>query len=349
VIAKIRSLRKSIPMRSFKFITAAFALSLCVAVTLPGQTTVSTVPVGFYTLTAPAGRTSAFAMSLDNLSNFQGAVSAVTTNTIQTTNAGWNNNAYGDFTNNPHIVRMLTGTSAGRQFQIASNTADTLTLNASNVNSGVAVGDSYAILPVDTLSSIFGGTGLYMDPDPNKADNVLVRGTLSFRTYFHNGQHFLIAGDTQMVSQDTAAILPEQGFLIVRRSTTPQGQAATALTLTRVGSVPASRLKTDLPANRTTPLPNRFPVDTTLGALGLQSVPGWLPHASDAAQADNVQIRSTLSWQTFYFDNSHWVLAGDTGHTSQDSKSIPIGTLMLVTRRPGANITFDQTLPYSLN
>jgi uncharacterized protein (TIGR02597 family) len=335
-------------MRPFHSLSAAFLVSLCLAAASPAQ--VSTIPVGFYTLNAAAGRTSAFAMSLDNLSKFNGAVSAVTSNTIQTTGAAWQTNAYGDFANNPHIVRILTGSTAGRQFKINSNTNDTLTLSATNLNAGITPGDTYAILPVDTLASIFGADGgaLYKDPDPNKADNILIRSTLSFRTYFHNGQHFLLAGDTQMVMQDTTAILPEQGLLLVRRATTPQGQAGTAYTLTRVGVVPSSRLKTDLPANRTTPLPNRFPLDTTLAALHLESDPAWIRHASDAQQADNVLIRSSLSWRTYYFDNQHWVLAGDTSHTSQDTTSIPIGTLMLVTRRPGTDITLDQTLPYTL-
>lgn len=303
--------------------------------------TATTDPVGFTTFTVPAGSIRALSRPLDEIAKYAAAVSSRTTNTITTTSAGWTANAYGPFASNPHLIRVLSGTSKGQQFRIASNTTDTLTLTTTvDLSTIIANNDRYEILPVPTLASVFGqtGTGLVTNSDPAQADNVQIRGTTAWITYYNDGANWLRQGPGT-ISNNTA-ILPENGFVLVRRG-------GTAYTFTNVGAVPVTNLKTDLPANRTTSLSNRFPVVTNLVGLGLQSLPGWNAN-SDPTLADNVLIRGTTAWITYYYQDATngWIRQGP--QTPNQNPTIGVGTSVVIVRRGGADITLDQALPYSL-
>src|SRR5438874_1049418 len=114
---------------------------LCLATTLAARTeaAVNTPPVGFITITIPAGRTQSVSMPLQNSPILNAAVSSLTASTITTLNAGWSTTAFGPYATNPCVLRFTSGTSKGRHFKVASNTTDTLTLNTAVDLTTVAV------------------------------------------------------------------------------------------------------------------------------------------------------------------------------------------------------------------
>jgi len=340
-------------MRSFTSLTltllSAFATSLTAQ-------TVSTVPVGFNTVTVAANSVAALGVPFDRVAKFAAAVSSRTSTTLTTTGAGWtpsspaNANSFGPFSGtgeNPHVVLMKTGASTGKRFIIDSNTADTLTITtAGDLTTLIANGDSYQIIPCHTLSSLFGtdGAGLNVGNTASTVDNVQIRESGAWLTYFHtaNPSGFWARVGGGATNFNNHPILPEQGFLLVRR--------AGSFNFTGLGVVPSTNLLTDFPAAAVTHFANRFPVDTTLAGLGLHSNAAW-KSANSAGSADQVLIRNASGgWDTYFHTtgvSGFWAKIGG-GATNFDTFAIPIGTSMLVVRLPGTNFTLTQTLPYTL-
>lgn len=310
---------------------------------------VTTDPVGFNTVNVNAHSVRALSLPLDTPAAFSGPVSSRTSTTITTANAGWTTDAYGPFAAKPHVIRLLSGNNAGRQYRIASNTADTLTLTPGtgvDLTSIIANGDRYAIIPVATLASVFGatGSGLNTSSDPAIADNVLLRVGTAWITYYNDGTQWLRQGTGS--ASNTVALLPEQGFLFARKA------GSTTMPFTVTGAVPTTTLVTDLGANRTISFANRFPVKLDLvgtpgspTALNLHLLNGWNANA-DPQLADNVLLRVGASWITYYYDGSNWLrqAAGDT----PQNPMIGPGTSVLIVRRGGSDVTLTQTLPYTL-
>src|SRR4029077_2109103 len=101
--------------------------------------------------------------------------------------------------------------------------------------------------------------------------------------------------------------------------------------------------------NKITIFGNRFPVATSLTgasppALNLQNLAGWNANA-DPTLADNLLLRGTNGWLTFYYDGTQWLRQGGSG---AQNPTIGIGTAMVIVRRAGSTVTVPQTIPYSL-
>lgn len=331
--------------RSLFFVAISAGLAIC---TSAFAQTVATDPVGFTSTTVSANTVKALSLPFNKSPDYAAAVSTVTSTTIQTTGAGWGTNAFAPFSSNPHLIRMVSGAAIGRQFRIASHTADTLTLLAGSDLTGVAAGDRYQIFASDTLGSLFGiasPSGLNTNTDSSVADNVLLRVGSAWITYYNDGTQWLRQGPDTL--SNTVAVTPEQGFLFVRR--------AGSYTFTALGAVPTTNLKTDFAVNTVTSFGNRFPVDTSLTGLGLDTTPGWNKNA-DPGVADNVLIRVGSAWITYYYDPSQggptngnpgsWVRQGPG--TINQNPAISIGTSVLVLHRSGSLLTVNQPLPYTL-
>jgi uncharacterized protein (TIGR02597 family) len=306
---------------------------------------VATDPVGFTTTTVQSGTIAALGMPFDRVADFQGAVSSRTATTITTTSAGFG--TFGPFASSPHAVLMISGANTGRRFLIDSNTTDTLTITTGgDLTTQIADGDTYKIIPCHTLASLFGtdGAGLNVSNSAASADNVQLREGGAWLTYFHtaNPGGFWAKVGGGATNFNNHAILPEQALLLVRR---PSSDFA----FTGTGAVPITNLKTDFPANAVTSFANRFPTDTTLVALGLHLVPSWIS-SNSANSADQVLIRTGGAWLTYFHTAGgagFWAKVGG-GATNFDNTAIPIGTSVLIVRRPGTDITLTQTLPYTL-
>ena len=324
------------------FATASALGGSIFAISLRAQTTVTTDPVGFTSVTVPSGAVRALSLPLNNFPDCTAAVSAVTNKTISTANAAWTADAYGPFSTKPHVVRFLSGDLQGYQFRIDSNTSDTLTLatNGVDVTTAIKVGERYSILPVATLQSLFGASAasLTRSTDSRQADNVLIRGSCGWVTYYNDGVQWLHEGGpttaTGAPPDNATALLPEFGFLFVRRGNTSYEFAV-------VGAVPTTKLVTDLPSNETL-LANRFPVAIKLSDLGLAQLTAWKT-SSNPSSADKVRIRGSLGWLTYYFDGADWRREGPN---TIENPTIPLGGALLVLQRTGADTRLDEPLPY---
>lgn len=313
---------------------------------------VTTNPVGFNTITIQPNTIRALALPIDNIPAFTGPVSSRTATTIDTTNANFTV-SYGPFSTNPHVIRVLSGASQGRQFRIASNDTDTLTLTPGtgvDLTTLIADGDRYEILAVETLGTLFGTAspaGLNTG-GAGTADNVILREGTAYNTYFNDGTNWL-GTSTGGTIQNNRPILPEQGFLFVRRAGTRS--------FTVTGAVPITKLVTDFPASRTTLFANRFPLNYKLtpdGAtnpptpgINFQAAANWNSNANFNL-ADFVQIRSGATYNTFYHNGSVWLRQGQEQLGAQNP-TIGAGTSVVVTRRAGNPVVLDQALPYSVN
>lgn len=302
------------------------------------QTQVATAPVGFTTVIIPASEMRALSLPLTNFPVFSGIVSALSGSMIQTLNANWSN-SFGPFELNPHVIRFRSGANTGGQFKILSNTQDTLTLQAGDneIAATLSAGDRYDILPVATLQSLFGSNApaLTHNMDSSLADNVLLRGAFGWLVYYNNGSQWLRQG-AGYASQNNVAILPERGFLLVRR-----GHMQLAFTVT--GPVPRTNLRTQLPAGQLTTFANRFPADLRLSDLKLDQLPEWVAN-STALAADSVLIFENSDWRTYYHNGVDW-LNGDIGLVPQNP-IIALGTSVLVVRQPGTDVSLHQAPPY---
>jgi len=298
-------------------------------------------PVGVMQFTVNAGESKPLSLPVSETYLFGGAVSFVSAASITNTGANWGANAFGPIATNPHLVRFTTGSATGRHYRIASHTADTLTLqtNGTDLTSLVVATDRFEIVPADTLAGLFGANagaaGVTTGTNSQTVDNVLVRGTSGWLTYYNDGTNWLRAGSSG--SQNNTIIPPESGFVFVRRGATP-------FNFTLSGEAPITNLVTELPAGRTVLGANRFPVDTTLNALGLHTTPGWLK-GSDANAVDNVLISAGGTWQTYFHDNTNWLLVGNA---APQNPTIAAGSSIIIVKRPGSTATVNQVRPYSL-
>jgi uncharacterized protein (TIGR02597 family) len=327
-------------------LTVAGLMTALTAQESRGQTTVATNPVGYVNITATSGETTAMSIPLQGSAAFTGTVSSVTyasgSSTVTSSSADWTT-TYGPFSSNPYIMQMLSGSSTGEYFVIASNTTTSLSVSGTNLTSQIAVGDQFSIVPLDTLGSLFGTnaatTGFNVGTNPATVDNVVLRGAFGWITYYNNGTNWLRQGDGTGSSQNSVPLYPEQGMLIVR-------QPSSNLVLTVLGNVPTTALQTNLPAGATTFLANRFPVDTSIGGLGLNTYSQWNA-GTNPSTCDNLVIRGVFGWLTYYYNGSTWLRQGDGTGSPQSTTDIPTGSSILIVRQSGSTLPLNQALPYT--
>ena len=351
--------KKSLHMnRSVSLICLAAILALVSSVSAQS---VTTIPVGFTTAAVTAAAdvnnpaSTVISVPFYAPASFVGGVSTVdSSNQLSITGAAF---TPGQYAATPFLARLKSGASTGRFFIVSGNTATQLTLDTttagytlttgapSTTQAQVVAGDSVEILPANTLSSLFGSTAgtvpFQQGSSASLADNVYLFNGSSWEVCFYNGTHWRQVANLN--NQDNKIVLPDRGIFLIRRGTG-------VLNLTFLGTVPSTTERTDLTGPGSTFKSNRFPVDTTLGALALQNLPSWQSNAS-ASLADNVYLWEGANWGVYFYNNttSHWRRVSNLNN--QDTKAVPLGTAMFVIRQSaaaGSTSTFTQVLPYTL-
>ena len=337
-----------------------FALTTTIALlAVPAfaQTTATTVPVGFITVSIQAAnppsvpeQSAAFAVPLYNSADFQGAVASVTATTI---NFSGTPLTAGQFDQpaavaTPRAVRVKTAAnpaSVGLLFLVSLNTANQVTVtNAPNLTAILAANDTVEIVRVNTFGSVFGTTTPILYPNSNLtlADNVYILsknlGADLWQNYYHNGTNWRRSGSG--ANQNNAIIYPDEGVFIIHRGTS-------AVSLTVMGTVPSTAEQTDLFGAGSTFLANRFPSDLQLQNSGIHTSAGWVNN-SDINAADKVYIWNTglQSWQTFYHNGTNWRRSGSGAN--QNTTLIGSGTGVVISRSAATGSALTQALPYSL-
>jgi uncharacterized protein (TIGR02597 family) len=321
-------------------VAAALISTLCA--TASAQSTATTDPVGFFTLSVPAGPVNrVLSVPLYRPAVYTSVATAVTATTCNLSAANFGTGGgQTDVTTLPHLLRIKTGTQTGRFFAISAASGDqvTVTITGPALNTFLSVNDSCEIFPASTLGSVFGtstpATGIQTNSSSTLADNFLIWNGSAWLTYFHNGANWRRVGSLQ--NQNNAIIYPDEGMFVVHIGTNPINVAVT-------GTVPTTTERTDLATSSF--IPNRFPVDISLLNLGLHTSPNWTSGAT-ANVADTVSVWTGSAWLNYFYNGSNWKRTGSLG--SQDGTMISAGTAVFVSRLNATESTLTQTLPYVL-
>ncbi len=231
-----------------------------------GQTTATTDPVGFNTITALGNSDTRFSVPLHRASSFQGLVQSVSGNVITVQGLpGWTLNqfVYASGTQaNTYYVEITSGSKIGMFYTVTANSADSGTANTSSLTvdlngdatftSLVSAGVSLKVIPYSTLSTIFPSqTGIttttsitgsppatwILLPDISSPGTDLAAASIY---YYYSGSNFggagwrkLGGGITSIKNDDTIA---PDAFVIIRQN----GVSSDAV-LSATGIVPTTK------------------------------------------------------------------------------------------------------------
>jgi uncharacterized protein (TIGR02597 family) len=305
--------------------------------------TVTTVPVGVMTYAIPAGTPAAPSLTAISFQLYDqtppsqgignGIIGAITLNTatlrteITVTDANWISGALAS-SSAPYLIRITSGASSGKFFQVTANTSTNLTIPGVNQSgSGFAVGDSFQLIAAETLASFFtGSNALIGGTSASTSDIVYLFEGGSWVGYYRNTstatpQWLKAVG--RSANSDNIILHPEKGFVIQRKSA--------ALNLVLSGVVPNDNFNAPIMNSGSTVTNSGFPVDYKLGTLGLESKLGLIKNAS-ASNADLVSIFQGGSWVSYYHTGSVWKKS--VGRSSDEgSVLIAAGTPIIITKR----------------
>lgn len=311
-----------------------------------GPTAFYTVPVGLLKVAIAAGTpaapvTTVFGVALDDATAPSagiraGRIESFTATTLTNNAGGWTGNLANPAA--PWAVRITSGASAGKLLDVAANTPTTLTLSGADLTAlGLVAGtDTFELVAMDTLGTLFGSNTLLGGTSAATADNVQVRSGASWLVYFYDtnlGCWRRTIGPA--TNSNNVLIRPGTGVQIVRRGP--------ALALTFTGRVPATAFRTTINNASSTVIHAGFPTSTSLGALAVQTLlPGW-------SAADTVSLFNGTAWVSYSFNGTSWQPATGAPANS-DALAIPAGALLTIQRPGAAAGTTDlvRLLPYSL-
>jgi hypothetical protein len=324
-------------------------------------------PVGFLTLTVPAGQTRSFSIPFDAaVSSRQassGRLTGVGTNFLEVATANWSPGVFSKVAE-PYFVRLISGSHAGRVLRIVQpdNTATRLYVAAdetgdlTTLDLAVGVnGTAFEIILGDTLATFFGPATVGGQPvvqgaaNPNGADIVQLWGGAAWLNFYYNTTWKRWARDTDIEdtavnpSRDHVLLRGDRGMMITRRGTTDL-----VLSLEGRVLVTPQRSAHARSGAALTFLATMQPTDTTLGELALQSQSrsvAWRS-AANPTEADQVLVWNGAAWYAFFFNSTagHWQLSGDP--TNRDAYVIRAGTPVFVQRMTEAHSAADKTLTF---
>lgn len=320
-------------------------------------------PVGGMTITVPAGQTRSVALPIYDQPVGSGAivgrVTAVGTNYIDVTGAGWTPGAFSNVAT-PYYLRFTSGPAAGRVMPVSStaNTESRVFVNNDGVSltlsGGPVAGDAYEIVLADTLNSLFGAAGLQGGDSYLTADNVQVWGGAAWLVFYYNTSRsrWELSTDTSVTpARDNFVLRPDRGVMIARRSSSEFKMYVT-------GRVPGVGAKHFHAWPGVTFVSLGVPVSVTLGDLALQTrLSGWQSGVTSSAlsNADLIQVWGGAAWLIFYYNSerSRWELNTDSASTPSRNTFVVQAGRPIMIRRLGS--TADQTqklielpMPYSL-
>lgn len=345
---------------SLQFRILSVAILCSIAPSLKAQTTATTTPVGFVTVTIPAATNAttpsnrALSFPLYKAADFVGAVASVdSVNQFTLTGAAWTAGQFAVSTA-PRFVRIKTGTNTGKFFLVTANTTNQLTVDLtgsgvtalSTILTTTPTADTCEVLPANTIGSVFGNASnppvLLAGATSDVADNVLLwNGTTGvWDKYFWTGTIWKRTGG---VDRSNVVIYPDDGVFVVHRT-------LASVSLNIMGTVPSTNEQSGVSSSGATFLANRFPIDTTLGALGLQNIPGWVAGGtSDAADVVYVWNGTTNVWDKYFWTGSVGSPVNiwkRTGNVDRSNTVISAGTAVFITHT-GSAFDLAQTLPYT--
>ncbi len=332
-------------------LTASIALLVAPAF---AQTTATTDPVGYVTMTIAAGTGSTANYSFDGLAltrtvAYQGAAETATaaTTSLVDNEATWTDNLYnGAASAITHYVEITSGTSAGTTYDIIATTAATKTLTlAQPLASGVTAGATFKIRQHWTIASVFGAAneaGL-TGGTSSTADQILIHNGVGFDTYYYKttGPNGVGWRSTASTATDRSGqlIYPDDA-LVVKRT------AATAVNVVIMGSVKLGQSSYPI-ATGNTFIANPCAAPMTLASCGIytgNSATGLLGGTSGTA--DKILLWNGTAYNTYYYKTTgpNGVGWRSTASTATDASTIqiPVGVASVIVRGGAA---FNWVIP----
>ncbi len=280
-------------MNTPRFSLAILLASSALLTSAIGQSTSATTdPVGFMTIDLPVGSDTRIAAPLAKSPAFSGGVASRSEFVIS-----FNNSDLGSLTEKPHYLQVVDGPQAGMLFDIASNTATSITLVDNGVQpTGLSEGTSVKVIEYWTVGSLFpasdrgvsftasAGTTIPARRTQILLPNISGTGinrsastTLFFASDSADGFWRSTASST--VSANDTPLLPDS-FFIVRNP----ANATAGLKLTVVGTVLTNPITIQI--DRVGGISNdnyvsmSRPLDVSLRNLGLVESGAFLPSTS---------------------------------------------------------------------
>jgi len=343
----------------FRCARSTLAMAVLMGASAVGQT-VATVPVGAVTVTIAAGTGTTSKLTTVSIPLLMGAsitgvsqgkVSSFTSTTVTSVGAGWQSGQL-SLVQVPYMIRFLSGSAVGRTFLISSvspNTAEVLTIDSSEAvdftTIGLAVNDSYQIIPADTLSNFIGlSDGVLAGTNVINSDNILINKNGVWNTYFYNTSVVPNRWSRFTLGTPDASnevIRPDTVLLYKRLGSTP-------ITLTILGAVPTVNRASPVKNAGLTFMSSNWPTDMTLSSLQLSSIAGWVS-SSSWSLADRVLVLANGVWKTYFYDGTNWRQV-TLGNPIRDDDVIQAGSGVLIDRRGLLNgqSVYTRMLPYTL-
>ena len=350
-------------MKSTSLTLAAAAVLAALPLANAQNVTATTDPVGFVTMNITAGTGTAKKISfisvplLDSASSIGGqsigVISAFSASTITSASAGWTPGQLST-ASAPYLIQITSGSAKGSMWLIsttANNTAETVTISADDqvnidlTQIGLAVGDGYKIIPCDTLASLFGTpatTGVLGGANQTVADTLQILINGSTKTYFYSTTNN--RWTQQTLGSPDASNTPLRPYIGIQ-----YGRLAnTNLQITATGNVPVIDREVQVKNSGLTLISQYWPTDSTLASLGLNTISGWTSGANGTV-ADTVQINTTGTTKTFYFDGTNWRQV-TLGSPIKDTEPVPVGSSLILNQKGSQTgySTYTQLIPYSL-
>ncbi|MEI6073380.1 MAG: TIGR02597 family protein [Verrucomicrobiae bacterium] len=310
----------------------------------------TTTPVGVITVDLPKGSDTIIATPLAKAESFRGAVTSRTGFAITVSPSP----AWGSFTTTPHYIQAVDGAQAGVFFDVASNTADTITLVDNGLApTGLDAGTNFKVVEYWTLGTLFPASSANVSFTPSLS--TLVRRTLinfpnvvgtginrsSSATYFFYGSYWRNVS-TAGVDANNTPILPDS-YITVRNPTT----AADGLKLTVTGSVNLDPISIPLDSIAGAPNDNFVsmsrPVDVTLNDLGLISSGAFTASPSTLIRKDQLLVfnNATIGINksasaTYFYTGGTWRSTANAG-VDAGTTTIPAGSGIIIRKATAAS------------
>jgi hypothetical protein len=349
-------------LKSTSLTLAAAAVLAALPLANAQNVTATTDPVGFVTMNITAGAGSAKKITfvsiplLDTASitgQAVGTITSFTSNSVSNSSAGWTPGAL-SLAASPYLIHITSGAAQGAMFLVSStvnNTSTSVTISSDDTANtdlttiGLANGDGYKIIPCDTLASLFGTpatSGVQGGANATVSDTIQIIFNGSTKTYFYSTTNNRWSQVT--LGTPDASNTPLRPFVGLQYGRLP----ATPLVITTTGSVPTTSREVPVKNAGLTLLSQYWPVDSTLASLNINSISSWTSGAN-ATVADTVQVNTSGTTKTFFFNGTDWKQV-TLGSPTKNDESIPVGSSVILNQKGSASgySVYNQNLPYSL-
>jgi hypothetical protein len=236
----------------------------------------------------------------------------------------------------------MSGAGEGATLGVTANTADTLTVSGRDlVQLGVAVGDVFQLVPVDTLNSLF-GSGTFLGGATADAADVITLSSSVQLSYYYNTTLNRWVRTTGPTTDRGNTTIPLGSVVAVSRK-------SSAITFRILGDVPVTDLNILVANSGSTYTHTGFPTSATIGTLSIQSsIPGWVS-ATVADNADMLAVNSGGTWLNYFHNGTNWQRTTGPA-TNRDNIVVPAGTAIQLFKRgstPGTSV-FTRQVPFTL-